>query len=496
MAQENNKRERIVGFSARVLNEAGTAVVDLYDFSTRAVDSVFSFSKKTSSGLPEKTKKFVQKGVDYIYPGESKTIRDRIKIKEEKIEKIYQEIGREETKQLKTGDRASDASENIRNLVSDVRDYEGQIKKLKGKVSDIETEKIEAKERKIKREKEAKEAKRIAEIRKKETRGIPAQDVIKKAIASSLKSFKFESVSERSIFEKVANDLLSQDQEVRILAANELAKMKNEAAVPVLTEAVEIGDPNLTSEIINALISIGSVNAVPLFKEKVTDMSYRIRVACLRGLYKLAEDDDEALRLLANAVKDEHPEVRKYAITFIGWKDNAEAVPALVQSLRDDDNDVKKAALSALATIRDKATVLPVIRVLGDDDPDIRQKALDAIRMITGEEIAFDLQTAGDDLSGAVDNLIDWWQKKRTGEAELSNVEEQPADAEGSDVEEAVSEAVAAEEGVEEIEEHTEAALTRLPKVELLSICSDKGLQSNANMTKNEIIQIILDSQK
>ncbi|MEA1967887.1 MAG: HEAT repeat domain-containing protein [Thermodesulfobacteriota bacterium] len=419
MTQKDIKKKGITGFTARVLNEVGAAVVNLYDFGAGAAGGLFSFSKKTSS-------KIIRKSVDYVSPDESKIIRDRIKIKQVKIEKIYTKIGKEETKQSQADKKDSETSENIKKLISDVKEYEGQIKKLQGTEAEIERKKIEAIEEKKKQAQEKKEAEKIAKARKKENRGIPAGDAVKKAIASSLKTYEFGSVSEKTKFEKVANDLLSKDQEIRILAANEFAKMKNEAAVPVLTESAGIGDTDLTLEIINALISIGSVNAVPLFKEKITDKSYRIRMACLRGIYKLAEGDTQALQLMANAVKDKHPEVRKSAVTFTGWQDNSEAVPALVQSLRDDDTGVKKAALSALATIRDKATVLPIIRILADDNSDIRQKALDTIQVITGEKIDFDMKAKGKNRSSAMDNLADWWEKKRTGDAELSTKEEQP----------------------------------------------------------------------
>jgi len=449
MPDKDKKRTGISGFTVKVLNEAGTAVVDLYNLGADTVDGIFTFSRKKTSKLSRKSKRTSKKNADSLYPGKAKIIKDRIKIKA-KIKEIYQEIGKEKVKSKNTdGGKSVDPhiSENITKLTSDIKEFEDQITQLEQKSIRLKKEKIEVKEKKteIKKKKtevkkkktevkkkktevkkkktevkkKKKQAQEQATIRKKETRGLPVEVAVKAAIASSLKSGKFDSRSEKSKFEKVANDLLSEENEVRILAANELAKMKNEAAVPVLTESVKKGDSNLTSEIINALITIGSVNSVPLFKEMVTDKNYRVRVACLRGLYKLAEEDDDAVQLLVDAVKDEHPEVRKYAITFIGWKDNAKSVPSLVNALRDDHNDVKKTALDALATIRDKATVLPVIRSLGDKDEIIREKALDTLKMITGEQVSFDMTSSGNDRANAVETLIEWWRKKRTGEEEL-----------------------------------------------------------------------------
>jgi len=333
--EKTNKRKGFLGFTAKVLNGAGSAIMAVYD-----------------------------KGADFLYPYKRKTIHNLIKIKEKKINELYYEIGKEHVKQQQSNPLYSEPSDNIKKLISDVK-----------------------------------------------------HESVKVAIAYSLNNAKFDSDFGKSKFEKAANDLLSKDQELSILAVNELAKMDTEASLPVLIEAAKIGEPSLTSEIINALISICSVNAVQLFKDMATNKNYRIRVACLRGLYKLADEDDQAMQILVNAVKDEHPDVRKAAITFIGWKDNTDSVPALVQSLRDEHSEVKKAALDALATIRDKTTVLPVIRVLRD--PILREKALYTLKMITGEYISFDTQASGKELTDAVDNLIEWWQKKRVGDAEI-----------------------------------------------------------------------------
>jgi len=239
----------------------------------------------------------------------------------------------------------------------------------------------------------------------------------------------------------------------------------------LLAETVNINDPSLTSEIVNALIDIGDPDAVPLFKEKVKDPHQRVRVVSLRGLYKLAEDDEEAIQLLTNALRDEHPDVRRSAITFIGWKDNVDAVPTLVQCLKDEDKKVRKAALSALATIRDESSVLPLIRVLRDEDLDMRKKALDTIKMITGEDVAFDLQASGEELTEAIDELANWWQEKRLGEVEVAPPEK-------------------------EKREFTEISLMRNLKAELIAICDDLGIEGDETLTKAELTRLILENKE
>ena len=131
---------------------------------------------------------------------------------------------------------------------------------------------------------------------------------VSSAIEKAVKKGVFESSADQAIFDKVATDLLDNEMEIKVLAAAELGKMANDAAVPFLMEAIGFDHPDLTSEIINSLISIGAPEAVDLFKGKVNDPKYSVRIGCLRGLYKLADDED-AVPLLTEALRDNHPEV-------------------------------------------------------------------------------------------------------------------------------------------------------------------------------------------
>jgi HEAT repeat protein len=455
------RRSGVLGFAAKVLNEAGGALVDLFDLGTMGIDKIGSAFKKAPDLIAK--------------PSETKSIKDKIKEKQEKLEELYGEIGREGVKYSDSDAENPLETETVKSLISDVREYEKDVQRLKTRMSELgEKEKAEGlKKRKLKE-------KEMSVKEKAEIKDVPVVKAIKSEIENALSYGVFKSTSEKAKFEKVANDLLDSDMEVKILAVTELAKMKNGAAVPVLTETVKFEDPHITSEIVNALIDIGDPRAIPLFKEKATDPHYRVRVACLRGLYKLAGDDEDAMRLLANALRDKHPDVRRSAITFIGWKDNVDAVPALVQCLKDEDERVRKAALSALATIREKSAVVPLIRALKDGDPDMKKKVLDTIKMITGDEIAFDFQASGKELSKAIGDLMDWWQKKRFGEVEIA----QPEEAEEE------------KEPEEEKEESTRANLMKKPKSELVSICRDLGIEFDEALTKSGLVELILEKKK
>lgn len=411
MNSEHQERSWFAGGVARVMNAMGGSLVLAYDGSVKAFHGLIQAAKRTPE-LPRKTKDLFARGIEIVKPGEIKDIEGKIKEHESKIKELYYEIGKE-------GARCADVAnsletEAVQKLIADVRQYEQDIQRFKNRVVEIE--------RQRKQESLKKKGARVEPQpdRAKDEQVVKAvQSVMEKALRHGM----FETTSERAIFEKVANDLLDTEMEIKILAAAELGKMGKEVAVPVLLETVGFDDPYLTSEIINSLINIGDSSAIPLFKREVKHPKYRVRIGCLRGLYKLAEDK-ELLPFLIEALRDEHAEVRRTAATFIGWKDYGEAVPALVQCLRDEDERVRRAAVSAIANIKDESSVLPLIKVLGDKNLEVREKAYDALRVITGEEISFDVHCSGRELSDAIERLRNGWQKERLGKLEMTKAEE------------------------------------------------------------------------
>ena len=466
MENEKPKRSGVLGFAARVLNEAGGAIVDVYDLSAKGV-GIAACTLKKAPVLPEKVKEILTRSRAGAKPVESNRIKAKIKKKEKKIDELYCEIGKQGAKHIDSDPEEPLETDAVKGLISDVREYEKDIQRLQTRITELEEEKKEPPKQKASK----REEKRTKE------KEVPATIAVRLAIKNASRQGMFESDSDQAMFEKAANDLLDKDIEVKILAVTELARMKNKAAVPILIEAIKFDDPYLASEAINALINIGDSRAVPLFKEEAKASHHRVRVASLRGLYKLAEDDDDVVPFLVDALKDEHPDVRKTAVTFIGWKENVDTVSGIVQCLRDDDDRVCKAAVSALANMRDEAAVLPLIRTLENKNPEIKNKALEAIKMITGEEVAFDFQASGDALTEAVNNLMDWWQKKRLGEVEIAQPEE------GGEV---------SEPEAEKEEELTEENLNRKLKSKLIEIGTGLGIECNETLKKAEIIQLIL----
>jgi len=444
----------ITDFSSKVLKECSGALVAIFDGVFLAKDKVGEVIKKTPD-LSKSAKEIVSKKLENFKPvkkikqssqnkAEVRKLSLKIKKRKQKIESLYYEIGKQSSK-FEEGDKALD-SQVIKKLVSDIRDYEAEISKIEDQMKELETKK----ETKVKKKPAVKPQKKIKKLIEKvkpaptrtqisqkkllnaktaklsfekKVKQIKLTDKIKNVIKVQIKTEKFDSLSERAKFEKIANDLLDNDVEIKILAASELAKMKYPATVAVLTEALEFNDPYLNSEILNALINIGDRRAVPAFVRFVNDKHHRVRIACLRGLYKLSENKT-SIDYLLDALKDEHPEVRKIALLLIGWIDNEEIFPdysvaSVVQCLNDNDERVRKASISTLANIRDKAAVLPLINLLSDNNLEIRKSVLNSLEMIIGESIEFDVSKVGIEQTEAIDELKRWWHNKKLGRLDI-----------------------------------------------------------------------------
>ena len=376
----------------------GVSRISAYEVTSWAFRKLISAGKKAPA-IPRKAQSLIS-GLGKS--GKTHRLNTKIGHVETKIRRLHYKIGKAGISYSGEGNVLE--TEPVKALIAEVREKEARIEEMKARIIEIKKEKGKKKKRAVR--------KKPVAIRE-ETMDKRDIDTIAAAIDDAVLFGEFESSSEKEIFQKIAGDLLDSEIEVRILAVAELGKMGKEAAVPVLLEASKSNNGDLVSEIINSLISLGDLRAIPLFRERASDPGYRVRIGCLRGLYKLADYEDD-LPVLTEALRDDHPEVRRTAATFLGWKDRVEAAPALTQCLRDEDRRVRKAAVSALAHLKDESSVLPLIRVLADEELEIRIKALQTIRMISGnDEITFDVYADASAVETAVEDMRSWWDRER-----------------------------------------------------------------------------------
>ncbi|MBF0541099.1 MAG: HEAT repeat domain-containing protein [Nitrospirae bacterium] len=479
MEQQGQHRSLILRGIAKTLNITGAAVVASYDLSigatkkiagatinssvvigqglakatritgsgivnaAKAAGSTFSTvaattkPKKTETKCNFKLSSFVSLGAYFrMFGRETDKIQAKIMDYETKMHHIYSEVGNQTTSGAPIGPVTAEA---IDQKIHQARVYEDEIQRLKAQLLELKAKEEQAKVQQTKKKSQA-------SVKSTKTPLDQVERNIKIAIQKALSYGVFESTSDRAIFEKVANDLLESEMEIKILAATELGKMGNASSAPVLMEAIKFDNTYLTTEIINSLINIGDGRAVTLFKARLNDNNYRVRMGCIRGIYKLAPDK-EVISSLVDALRDDHHEVRKTAVTFLGWKDDLSVVPSLVQCLKDEDDRVRAATVSALLNFKDQSSVMALIKALSDKVLDIREKALDTIKAITGVDIVFDVQLSGQSLYDEINKLRDWWLKERFGDADIrfdddeelsskAGVEETETPAEGENINE------------------------------------------------------------
>ena len=85
------------------------------------------------------------------------------------------------------------------------------------------------------------------------------------------------------------------------------------------------------------------------FVSAMKDDSFRVRLGALRGLYKFG--GDLATEYLIKALDDRHPDVRRRALIYLGWKRKKELVPYVTGALSDPSSRVRRVRARILTKI-------------------------------------------------------------------------------------------------------------------------------------------------
>jgi len=502
---EEKKRTGFLGGLAAVMNAGGRALVYVCETTSNAAGNVASVAKQASNAP--------LKAAGLLTRTEAKKLEQKIQDYEKKIKLRYYEIGKESAHSQNL--ESTLQKESIQKLIADVRDYEKEVQQLKDQIAELKVEKKKPAPAAPKQAPE--ETATFAPVDPEQ-----AERTLKAVVDKAIRKGSFQNASAKAIFKKVAEDLLDHDVEVRMLAAAELGKTGNPAAAPVLMAVARQGEPELAAEAINALIALGDPAALGLFKEMAGHPKYRVRMGCLRGIYKMAEDED-AGQLLIAALRDEHAEVRRSAVSFLGWKDYPDAAPSLVQCLRDEDGNVRKGAVAALTNLKDLNSVLPLIKVLNDKNLDIREKGLDAIRTITGESVAFDVNAPDSVLDVAINSLVVWWQSRMSGKDVAApepvvetiaapepvvepvaepDVAPEPVVADPADVFafpepkwDEIPAAVEAAPAAFVAQKPSKEAIHEMNKADLIALCDKLGVECDPKLTKAEIRKLLITEE-
>lgn len=366
-------------------------------FTARCAQGVYDGTKQLvrfDIVRPKKFKGLFTGGLRKKYALNKSEVKARIAFLENSIRELYLEIG-------KMGSQATD---------NDKFFEEASVAQLMERISAQENEVNSLKKFLVKMEQTENSGSAPDDFLLEPGQDGKLQRRLKGTIESCIRKAKFSLRSDAIVFRKALYDLLDDEMELKRLAVSELGRIGNIAAIPAIKEALHIKDPNMQAEVINVLIQLEDRDAFDICKHMMKNDFAGIRLACIRGLYKLGRD--RSIPFLIEALKDENVEARNSAVIFLGWLEAKEAIAPLLQAARDGDARVRKSAITSLSNIRDESAVLPLIRLLDDDEKEIRVKIVEALRKISGEDIKFNVDVNKPERQKEIETLKEWWVQK------------------------------------------------------------------------------------
>lgn len=143
--------------------------------------------------------------------------------------------------------------------------------------------------------------------------------------------------------------LTDPDTQVRVAAAEELAKHPGPETTEALAMALGDSEPLLRAAAAASLGRLGEKAAVPHVIEVLQDMHWSVRKAAVDTLGQLA--DVRAAAPVAGRLKDADTDVREAAVIALGRIGDQRAVEWLVTSLADSASTVRHAAASVLNSL-------------------------------------------------------------------------------------------------------------------------------------------------
>jgi len=192
---------------------------------------------------------------------------------------------------------------------------------------------------------------------------------VSKKISYPLKRYSLESIGmmgeKRDIrTAKIFRELLrSEDQDLRIEAADALGKLKDKASVKELVYVAK-NDESIACYV--AMWSLGKIGTPDAINELINiarnhteDSSRKEAIRSLRRI-KIKKVEN----LLIESIKDPSETVRSEAIDILGERKSRPAMPHIIRSLKDKSSLVRLSAVKALSNINDERAVQPIMELI------------------------------------------------------------------------------------------------------------------------------------
>ena len=212
-----------------------------------------------------------------------------------------------------------------------------------------------------------------------------------------LEAATFPKAVDRTVFARALYDMASQDTTSRMDAAKALAGIRHELSVRVLA--------NQTG----------------------SEHSAKVRQECIRSLATLRMN--EGITAVETAMNDQVAQVRLVAVWSLYQLAGAQSVPALIRTFSDKDGEVRRRAITCIGWLaREKKTVgmigstdsrlaaSALIRCLQDPEIAVRIAALGALEAVTGTKMTKQLTTDDKDShQDIIEQWEKWWRQELLG---------------------------------------------------------------------------------
>lgn len=184
-------------------------------------------------------------------------------------------------------------------------------------------------------------------------------------------------VSQRpGVREELVSHMLRGDARTRLSLAHALGKLRDQAAVPVLSTLLSDEDERVATKAAFSLGQVGGSDAARALGVALGDHRLRVREEASASLARV----DGALPILTAALASPDPRTREQAADALGVVADEASVEALVAALGDPEEPVRFAALVALGEVGGPTALRAVARAV--DSPD-RHTRLLARRLAT-----------------------------------------------------------------------------------------------------------------
>jgi len=225
----------------------------------------------------------------------------------------------------------------------------------------------------------------------------------------------FSSSTDNVIFSRVISDIDSEDVKTRTNAVKVIGGIQHELSVKTLASHLSREtSPQVRQECVKALTRQGINGGLQAVRRALTDPAASVRLAAVRGLYRLA--GEESASDLVHMLSDENEEVCRRSATCIGWLGREDLAVELIPLLSNGNPSVRKAAIEAMGSLRSRKVTSALIEHLDDPEKSVRRAIINALEKITGKKMSGPLPRNQKALQCYIARWHEWWKEELLGQ--------------------------------------------------------------------------------